>query len=337
MAKRTQPGSAFLRRLRTIPTYFGIAAVYFALSPVMVTVALLLDVIRRRRFALTRAWAFMAVYFAAEVVGVLILGAFWVLTGFGRSKKRLREWTGVMQAQWVSAQWRAATMIFGLRWRVSGLEDVTPGPVVLLVRHTSLVDTIVPTTFVTAKAGMPLRFVLKRELLMDPCLDIAGHWLPNVFVDRAAADSAPSLANIRQLAEQMDPHEGALIYPEGTLYSAAKLQRALEKLSASNPELHERARALRHTLPPRPGGTLALLAGAPQADVVLCAHEGLGGLGKVDDLISGALVGRSVHVEFRRFPRESVPTDDDARVVWLYDRWVELDRWIGSKRQGVAP
>ncbi|MEM6991367.1 MAG: 1-acyl-sn-glycerol-3-phosphate acyltransferase [Myxococcota bacterium] len=330
------PGAALPRRLKTISVYFAVAALYLGLAPLVGTLLLVVDLFRRRRFALTRAWAFMGAHLTAEVVGVVVLGAFWLLTGFGRSRARLRVWTYAMQTAWVRAQWRAATLIFGWRWRVRGLESVAPGPIVVLVRHTSLVDTVVPTTFISGAAGISLRFVLKKELLNDPCLDIAGHWLPNVFVDRKAQDSTAALASIRELATDLDVDEGALIYPEGTLFSPAKLQRALEKLSEHAPPLYEQARALRHTLLPRPGGTLAILEGAPDADVVLCAHEGLGGVGKINDLLSGALVGRTVHVEFRRFARSTVPSGADARTEWLMERWLELDRWVASQRTGVS-
>lgn len=326
--------STVLRRARTIPLYAVATALFVALSPLTGLVAVVTDLVRPRRFALTRTWAFVGTYLIAEMVGVTVLGALWASTGFGRARARLRRGTYRVQTGWVTFLWAAASRVLGLRWQVRGAEDVRPGPVVLMVRHTSLVDTVVPTAFVTHQLGITLRFVLKRELLGDPCIDVAGHWVPNVFIDRAAADSTESLAAIEGLARGLGPTEGALIYPEGTLFSAKKLARALAKLEQGDPALHERARKLRHTLPPRPRGTLALLAGAPQADVVLCAHDGLGGLGKVADLLSGAMVGRTVFVEFRRFARATVPDDAEAQATWLFDRWLELDAWVAAKRGG---
>lgn len=328
-------GSAVARRLKTITTYVVIATIYVGSAPLVGLLALIIDLLRPRRFAVTRAWAFMGTHVVAEVIGVLILAAIWIGTGFGRSAARLHRWTYAMQTSWVRAQWRLATAIFGWTWDVRGLEVIKPGPIILLVRHTSVVDTIVPTTFVSGAAGMPLRFVLKRELLNDPCLDIAGHWLPNVFIDRRAADSTATLDAIRELAAGLESDAGALIYPEGTLFSPAKLARALEKLEATTPQLHARASALHNTLPPRPGGTLALLEGAEKADVVLCAHEGLGGVGKINDLLSGAMVGRAVRVQFTRFDRSTVPQGHDARAAWLLERWLELDAWIDAQRKQV--
>jgi hypothetical protein len=37
-------------------------------------------------------------------------------------------------------------------------------------------------------------------------------------------------------------------------------------------------------------------------------------------------------MRFWRFPAAEVPTDRDAMVKWLYDRWQELDDWIGEQK-----
>ena len=47
--------------------------------------------------------------------------------------------------------------------------------------------------------GVRLRYVLKRELLWDPCLDIVGHRLPNAFVRRGSRDTAGDVAAVRGL------------------------------------------------------------------------------------------------------------------------------------------
>ncbi len=65
----------------------------------------------------------------------------------------------------------------------------SPGPLVVLSRHASIVDNILPFQLFTRHKRIWLRYVLKRELLVDPSLDIAGNWLPNYFVDRGGSDS----------------------------------------------------------------------------------------------------------------------------------------------------
>ena len=74
----------------------------------------------------------------------------------------------------------------GWAWTSRGTRSIAPGPVVLMMRHASLVDTLLPTVLVLRRHRIRLRYVLKRELLWDPALDLAGNVLPNYFLDRAS-------------------------------------------------------------------------------------------------------------------------------------------------------
>jgi hypothetical protein len=56
-----------------------------------------------------------------------------------------------------------------------------------MLRHASIGDTLLASALVGRPHGIFwLRYVLKRELLWDPCLDVVGNRLPHVFVDRAS-------------------------------------------------------------------------------------------------------------------------------------------------------
>ena len=107
--------------------------------------------------------------------------------------------------------------------------------------------------------------------------------------------------------------------------------RAVRKL-ACDPALQARARQLRHVLPPRLGGPLALLEGAPEADCVFVAHRGLEGFERVTDLWSGGLVNGVVRVRMWRVPRAEVPSAPAERIAWLYDQWQCVDDWLHSTR-----
>jgi 1-acyl-sn-glycerol-3-phosphate acyltransferase len=186
-----------------------------------------------------------------------------------------------------------------------------------------LVDTLLPATIISKQGGIALRYVLKRELLADPALDLAGNRLPNVFIDRAAAD-ASARAAIRRLARDLGPDDGVLIYPEGTRFSEAKLRR-LQGKAGSGPGAPE----FRSVLPPRPGGTLAILE-ATDADVVVLAHHGLEGLATVREIWAGDLVGSRISVRMWRVDREEIPTGRAERVEWLHALWTEIDEWVVS-------
>ncbi|MFV8755263.1 1-acyl-sn-glycerol-3-phosphate acyltransferase [Nannocystaceae bacterium ST9] len=331
-AERASPGLARLRRrLVTIPAIGLALALHLAFAPLTLALALIVDLVRRRRFVALRLWAFVGCYLAVNVFGQVLLAGVWLASGFGRTRAWLVRWTYAVQALWVWLLFRAATRLWQLRWTVGGSECIAPAPIVMLTCHASVLDTLIPSVFVTRAQGIPLRFVLKRELLVDPCLDIAGHWLPNHFVDREPSDSRIEIEAIERLAAELAPGEGLLIYPEGTRFTPGKRARILAGLAERSPALHRRAAALTHTLLPRAGGSLALLRRAPEADVVICGHEGLRGFATIGDMWSGELIGRTIHVQFWRYAAASLPADDEARAEWIYDRWAELDRWVASR------
>jgi 1-acyl-sn-glycerol-3-phosphate acyltransferase len=331
--------SAWLRRAWTIPAVTVGLAVALALAPIALPLALVHDLVRfvtaRRPFMALRLYAFAIVYLLDEVLGLVALGACWFGAGLGRGRRdRLLRATYAVQGLWASVLFGAARALLGLRFEVEGDDAVRPGPLHVFVQHTSVLDTLIPTIFVTRRHGIRLRFVLKKELLVSPCLDVAGHMLPNVFVDRASAQSDREIARIKALAEGLGPGEGTLIYPEGTRATPSRRAHALSKLAASDPALHARASALRHLLPPRIGGPLALLEGGPDADCLLVGHVGLEHAVHVEDVLAGALVGRVVRVRMRRVSRRDVPAERRARIEWLYDAWQEVDDWVAGVSAG---
>ena len=97
---------------------------------------------------------------------------------------------------------------------------------------------------------------------------------------------------------------------------------------AGDREMLDYTRSLRAVLPPRLGGTLALLEAAPEADVVFCAHTGFEGTASIGDIWSGRLIHRVIRIEFRRIPRHAIPEDREARLDWLLDEWGRIDRWV---------
>jgi 1-acyl-sn-glycerol-3-phosphate acyltransferase len=198
----------------------------------------------------------------------------------------------------------------------------------------SVGDTLLAAVFLSARRRHRLRYVLKRELLWDPCLDIVGHRLPNCFVQRGARSSAAEIERVRALARDLGPDDAVLLYPEGTRFTTEKRRAILHRLESSG-HIHElkRARALRHVLPPRPGGALAILETCPNTAVVCCAHIGFEGTMRLTDLLSGALVGSRVRVAFWRAPPPPMLPDRDARIGWLFDRGQEVDRWVDAARQ----
>jgi 1-acyl-sn-glycerol-3-phosphate acyltransferase len=218
---------------------------------------------------------------------------------------------------------------FGLNFIDEGTSAIPPGPILLLSRHASMIDTMLPSRYVVKPHGIKLRYVLKKELLIDPALDIGGNRLPNYFIDRRGSAQA-EMAALRELATGLAADEGVLIYPEGTRYSEEKRVRYSRHWGHQGGPIGEIVAGFRRVLPPKPGGTLALLD-ASAADVVVLAHRGLEGFARVKDMWSGGLVGTTVELRFWRVPRNAIPSDDDSRLRWLFDLWADVDAWVTAE------
>ena len=319
------------RRLVTIPRHvLGLVVVTITL-PLLLVVALIFDaarwVGRRRPFMASRLVLLLWVYLLFGVLGVVAFGLSWLFTGFGVRRDALLAAAYRVQTTWASWLFRVGLALFRLSFEVTGDDSSEPGPIIVLMNHASLLDVVLPITVIAGPHRMRLRYLLKRELLTDPAIDIGGLRLPNYFVDRRAATLGESGA-IRQLASGIGERDGVLIYPEGTRFSESKLVRALKRLEKSDPEHLEAAKKLRHVLPPRPAGTLSALDGAPEADVVFAAHVGLSGLAEVSDFWSGAAIGRNVKMGLWRVPRSSIPDDRKGRLDWLVEQWQRVDDWV---------
>ena len=326
---RTLTGSTANRRAKTIP---GVVVAFLGAivgAPLWFVAALVIDAARflgTRRWSATtlRILAFGVVYLTAQVVGLAAL--------LHASKER----TYRIQAAWAGALFAAVRRIFRLTFVVDGLDEArAPGPVLVLVRHASIIDTLLPSVFLAPRTlggvARRLRFVLKHELLADPCLDVAGTRLPNHFVTRRAKDTAADLVALTNLARQLDNDEGVVLFPEGTRATSAKRAHALAKLEAEDPARHARFAALHHVLPPKTKGIDALLQGATHADLLILAHTGLEGFATVADLWRGALVRRTVHLSLWRIPRANLPPAGPARTAFLDAQWARVDALAASR------
>ena len=312
------------------------------LLPLLFPLALLVDltlwVVRRKPWMAVRLLAIGWLFLAIEMRALAGVASIWLSAGgpFGRGSDRRRRGVYDLRIRWASLHLAGISKVLGLRYEVEGLPLAGPGPVVIMIRHASIIDNLLPDSLIAREHALGLRYVIKRELQMIPTIDIAGRWVPTNFVRRASGDTEGEVRRLRQLAHDLGPDEGILIYPEGTRHTAAKLARAKQKIAASQPDIAPLADRLQNLLPPRLGGPLALLEEADGIDVVFCAHVGFDGFEKVSDVWSGALVGETIRVRFWRFPASEVPTEPGARSRWLYERWQELDDWIGAVRSGTA-
>ena len=324
-------GKKWRRRAVTVPACIVLALASCLGAPLWLALALAFDVGtgRARRLPRTRALAFFAFYLCCEAAGIVFAACLWMITSRARmvGPGRYRDANAALQRWWTDALYEGAKTIFSISVEVEGLALARRGPFLLFVRHTSSADTLLAAALVANPFHLLLRYVLKRELLWDPCLDIIGQRLPNAFVDRTSARREGEVVAIAELAEELDPQSAVLIYPEGTRFSESKRDRAVLALTERGPApLAEIARSYRSVLPPRLAGPLALLEAAPALDVVLLEHHGFEGAATFARFWSGELIGATIHARIRRIAAAAIPVADRAR--WLFETWAETDRWV---------
>jgi len=311
------------RRVVTISIYAGSWLLLTLLTPLWVLVGAVVGLVRRRSFILLRLLVFAWFYFGFELFALALVG--WTLIVRSDEEARLAALYR-LQAWWASTTLKVAQRLLRLIIVVDGADVAVPGPSILLVRHASILDTLIPCSTIQRRYRFRVRYVLKQELLFDPCIDVVGNTLPNYFIDRTG-NTAEELEGLRTLVAGLGS-DGVLIFPEGTRFSREKRLAALEKLETQRFELLEMAKRLTHVLPPKAGGVLTLLDALPGVDCVFVAHSGLEAFAKIENLLSGAVVGSTVRVHLWRVDARNIPSTAEERLRWLYAEWSKVDAFV---------
>ena len=332
-------GARIIRRVRGITLEVIAFALVTVLLPALLLGAALVDLVlwlqRRKPWVAVRLVAFLWWFLFGEMRALATILGIWIVTGawFGIGSLRRRVLLYRLRVHWASSHLHGIRVLFGLRFEIEGLDEAAPGPVIIMMRHASIIDNLLPDTVFARTHGIGLRYVIKRELQVIPTIDIGGRWVPTNYVRRASGDADAEISRLLQLAHDLHQGEGILIYPEGTRFTPAKLKRAQEIVRERQPELAPMADRLEHLLPPRLGGPLALINEAPQVDVVFCGHVGFDGFQYISDIWAGELVGSVIGIKFWRVAAAEIPKDEAGRAEWLFGEWQRMDNWIDSKQR----
>jgi len=302
--------------------------------PVWLLIAAFLSRYVPGRWRILRVAWFLFVYLVLQALGLVLLFAIWIVSGFGwqlRSSS-FQEAHYQFMAWWLRGVMGSARRTFRLVTDVRTPEH-PPSPdrsLLVLSRHAGpgdsflLVDGLLNGDHQRRRP----RIVLKDALQWDPCVDVLINRLPNRFVPAHGGGGHGAIDAIEDLTSTMNAGDAFVIFPEGGNFTAKRRTRAIEKLEEiGRPKLAERARDLDHLLPPKPAGSLAAIDAAPNADVVFVGHVGLEGLSSVRDLWRGIPMDADVRVTYWVTPAEQVPPPAE-RERWLYDRWELIDDWI---------
>jgi len=320
------------RRALSVPAFLLAGHLALLTAPVLYVAALAIDLPLRRSFATVRALAMLHVFLACETAGILATG--WIWLARGRDRERYLESNFRLQCWWATTLYRAGIRIFSLREEIEGSDAAAAGPLLVFSRHVSPIDNLLPAVLISGAHGLRLRWVINRSLLRDPCLDIVGNRLPNCFVAAGTSDSDAEIRRVETLGRDLGPRDGVLIFPEGALFTPARRDRIIRRLEESpDSRLLQRALSFQNVLPPRLGGSTALLEAARGVDVAFLAHTGLEGATEYRNILNGGLIGRTIRVRIWRVPAAQVPASRDERTEWLFDQWRQLDDWVTANQQ----
>ena len=321
------------RRLTLVPLTYLTAFVLVVTLPVTIVVGGMWDIVRgKRRLPTIRLVFLLTGGFLIESAGIVVSFGAWLVTGFG--KLGSEQWRWHCHRAFMGGYTNAVLTLIGrvigtsIEWRDHA--DLSAGPVVLLARHTSFFDAVIPATVMSRRSSLLAHHVVTHGLRYSPCIDIVGHRFPNRFIKRTPGEGSRELPHIEQIGSVLDHRSGAIIFPEGTFRNPDRFARSIRRIGRRDPELAARAEQLEHVLPPRASGTFALLQGAPDADVVICANTGLESFGSIADIVNGLWSDRPIIIETWRIPRSDIPETEEAFNAWLFDQYVKIDQWVAD-------
>ncbi len=322
------------RRIILAPAALLAAAIGVVASPLIVVVTVGRDLIlRRKRMPTLRLAALVVGALVIETFGIALSFITWIFTGLG--------WLGSDRWRWhlhrahmgwyTRAMLTLITRVLGTKVTWRDHADLSSGPVVMIARHTSFFDAVIPATVLSQRNQLLSHHIVTHGLRYSPCIDIVGHRFPNRFIRRTPGEGSAELGPIRDIGGLLDDRSAAIIFPEGTFRTPERFERAVRRIGRLQPELAARARELDHVLPPHANGTFALLQGAPTADLVVCTNTGFESFGSITDIVTRPFSDRPIIVETWLIARADIPDDANAFSDWLFDQYVMIDEWVSAQ------
>lgn len=333
----TRPAVWALRRLVLAPAVVVLAVVLWVTLPVwLIGAAALSPVLPGRWRALRLAWL-VVVYLSFEALLLVVMLGLWLASGFGwriRSPYFAGIHYDLVQGTLI-VFFREARRVLALRIRTDGPHPtrVPDAPVLVMCRHAGPGDSFILMYALLHWYAREPRVVLKNTLAWDPAIDVVLNRIPARFISPDPAAGEDLESQIADLATGLDRDDAFVIFPEGGNFTPARRDRAISRLRSLGLErMAERAEEMTHVLAPRPGGVLAALEAAPDADVLMVAHTGLDHLVTVADLWRELPMDKQIVMRWWQVPREEIPQDREARIEWLYGWWERVDAWIEDNR-----
>jgi 1-acyl-sn-glycerol-3-phosphate acyltransferase len=326
-----------LRRLVIAPAMILLAVALWVLLPFWLIVAAALVPVLPGRWRLLRILWLLVVGATAESVLLVILFGWWVASGFGR-RIRTPYWQGLhydLVQGLTYVVFQESRRVLALRIETDGPDPhAHPGrPLIVASRHAGPGDSLILIHALMHWYEREPRVVLKDTLAWDPAVDVVMHRIPSRFVSSGGSRRPGETfeSQIADLARDLDENDAFVIFPEGGNFTPERRRGGIERLRRLGLDrMARRAERMTHVLAPRPGGLLAALDAAPDADVVLVAHTGLDHMLTVRDVWRELPMDKVLTMRWWQVPRGDIPTQRDAQIEWLFGWWEQIDDWIAE-------
>lgn len=277
------------------------------------------------------------VHVTLEAVLLVEMFGLWIASGFGIFIRRPffeRVHYDLVQTYLVIF-FREARRVLRLRISTVGpTPDAFPGqPLLVFCRHAGVGDSFSIMYALMDTYHREPRIVLKDMLAWDPMLGIGLGRLPSQFISTARGRRRNLEEEIAELASNLDGNDAFVIFPEGGNFTERRRTAWIERLrTLGKEEMAERGERMVNVLAPRPGGALAALDAAPDADVLLVTHTGLDHIVTLGDAWRSLPMDKELLIGWWRVPRAEIPASRDAQIDWLYDWWERIDAWVEEHR-----
>lgn len=326
-----------LRRLVIAPAVIGLAVVLWLTLPFWLIGAAALSPLLPGRLRPLRVLWVAIVYLTCEALLLVVMLGLWISSGFGW-RLRTPYFEGIHYDLVQGTMWvffREARRVLRL---TIGTEGPTPAahpgrPILVCCRHAGPGDSFVLIHTLMAWYDREPRVVLKDTLAWDPAIDVLLNRIPARFIAPNPKGGERLDDQIASLATGLDENDAFVIFPEGGNFTPERRQRAIDRLRRLGMErMAQRAEQMIHVLAPRPGGFLAALDAAPEADVVLVAHTGLDHMLTVGEVWRELPMDKRIVMRWWQIPRSEIPAGREERIDWLFDWWERIDDWIVANR-----
>jgi len=326
----------WVRRLVLAPALVFLTVIVLMTLPIWLLAAGALSPFLSGRFRGVRVLWVAVVALVMESAVLCALFGLWFAAGFGLAMRTppLQHLHYQLVGWYLRTLYREATRVLRLRVEIEGPDpdEYLDRPLVVFCRHAGPGDSFLLVHALVNWYAREPRVVLTERLQWDPALDVMLNRLPNRFI--GGSGGAQLERRIADLATALDHNDAFVIFPEGGNFTERRKIAGVARLRRRGLErMARRSEAMRHVLPPRPGGVTAALSAAPGADVVFVAHAGLDHLFTVADIWRALPLDTTVRMRWWRVPAVDVPRDEAGQIDWLYRWWECIDNWVGTNQR----